>query len=672
MAQTLADASHKPFLCRCCVAHCGMIAHLEGDRVVRVSGDPEHPISGGYSCAKGRAIPANHHSDRRLDRPRMAGRQVSWAECLDDIGHRLRGIVDARGVNAIAHYCGMGLYTDTLGWWALEKLFADLGSDQRYTTYTVDMATILRACELVIGFPFLPHWTPEDTDTTLAILIGTNPSISHGHSIVLSNPTHRLREYRKSGGELWVIDPRATKSASLADRHLAPQPGTDAFLLAWLIREMLIEGADEEELANHCRAEDVAQLRAAVAAFDLSVVADATGLAPSDMLDLLHAIRRHRRFAIVPGTGISFSPHAIVTDWLRLALLIVSGSLDRKGGMRFNVSGAMTMEEIVWSGHASADGSVPAGPRSRPELGTIVGQRPSVALVDEIEAGEVRALIVAGANPLAALPQPDRLRAALSKLDALILIDCFDSEMLQYATHILPSTWQLERSDVLLLSDRCQLTAPVLAAEEERKPGWWIMAELAERLGAPLLGKAGPREEVDVMRQMMAHARYPVEQLQAHGTHGVEVPRVHGWVHDKVLEEGFWRLVPGGLTERLAAAWAGREDGLRMISGRRMNSNNSAHYAEGETPAIGISADVAASHGLSDGMAVAVRSRAGRITGTVRIDRSLSVRTVWVPHGWADQNVNMLIDAQHVDPIHGQPVQSGFAVTLERFRSDQD
>jgi anaerobic selenocysteine-containing dehydrogenase len=312
------ELTTKRFVCRSCVASCGLLAHIEDGRVLTVSGDPTDPVSAGYTCAKGRSIPENHYSPQRLSQPIMRGQPTDWTTCLNDIATTIRQIIAEGGPNRVAHYCGMGLFVDSLGWWTLERLFAELGSQQRYTTYTVDMATVLRACELVIGFPLLPHWTPEDPGTTLTVLIGTNPRVSHGHSVMLSNPTQRLRSFRRRGGELWVIDPRLTETARLADRHIAPRPDTDAFLLAWLVREILIDGADDDELGGHCRPEDVETLWSAVEPFSLDRVSSATDVDPRVLEDLLASIRRHRKLAIVPGTGISFASTGLTADWLRL------------------------------------------------------------------------------------------------------------------------------------------------------------------------------------------------------------------------------------------------------------------------------------------------------------------------------------------------------------------
>ncbi|KFG90307.1 Formate dehydrogenase [Sphingobium herbicidovorans NBRC 16415] len=668
----MAIPEERLFICRSCVAGCGLIAHIEGGRVLRVSGDRADPVARGYSCAKGRAIPTRHEQAGRLSVPSIRGRETNWEDCLNDIAGGFKRLLAKSGPDSIAHYAGMGLYVDALGWWSLERLFDAIGSAQRYTTYTVDMSSVLRACELVIGFPFLPHWTPEDADTRLAILIGTNPSVSHGHTIGFANPTARLRDFRARGGELWVIDPRATKTAAMANRHIAPRPDSDGFVLAWLIREILRYGADEKELATACTPADVQALRDAVEPFTLDAVAAAADVPAEDLIELLGAIRRHKRLAILGGTGVSFAPNGFVTDWLRLALLIVTGSLDRAGGMRFNPGGAMRMEAIKWRGHASADGAAPPGPRSRPELRQVVGQRPSAALVDEIEAGEIRALILAGANPLGALPQPERLRAALARLDLLVLVDCFDTELTALATHVLPSAWQLERANISLLGDRSHYAPAVLPVAGERRQSWWMFAQIGDRIGRPLFDEPVADEE-DIFRRFTAHARDGLDALRAAGSHGVAAPVLYGWVRDKVLEEGRWRLVPGPMPALLAKAWAEQSGEPRLVSGRRMNSNNSVHYAGAEAggpPAIAISADLAEAGAISDGATLRICTAAGELIGRAALDPSLRQGVVWVNHGWLDQNVNQLVDGDAIEPLHGQPAQSGIPVRLERIKID--
>jgi anaerobic selenocysteine-containing dehydrogenase len=87
---------------------CGILVTLEGERLVRVRGDAEHPLSEGYTCPKGRALPAFHHDPRRLDRPAIGGREVGWDTMLDDLAGRVQETLDSTGPNGVAMYLASG------------------------------------------------------------------------------------------------------------------------------------------------------------------------------------------------------------------------------------------------------------------------------------------------------------------------------------------------------------------------------------------------------------------------------------------------------------------------------------------------------------------------------------------------------------------------------------
>jgi anaerobic selenocysteine-containing dehydrogenase len=675
MAVLAQPVKELPFTCRCCSAGCGMLATVSGDRVIKVMGDRAHPISKGYTCSKGRAIPALHHSVRRISHPRVRGGSAQWGAALDDIACTVRRVIAEGGPDRCGYYTGTGFYSDSLGWWVQPRFFDRLGTKQRYSTATVDTAPIYRAAELVTGFwHMFPSWVPEDGAPRMVIFWGLNPAVSHGYigSAPFTNPTGRLRAFRESGGELWVIDPRKTRSAALADRHLAPRPGTDALILAWLVRELLESGHDREELIGACAADDVERLRQAVSDFDLHRVAAAVDVAESDLLDLLSAIRRHRQLAVLPGTGISFQPQGVVAEWLRWALLVITGSLDKPGGMHFN-PGAAGLPTTPWSGHAPSEGAQAPGPSSRPELKGFFGQRPAAALVDEIEAGELRALFVVGGNPLTALPRPDRVKAALQKLEMLVLIDTFESELTALATHVLPTPWLLERADVQLLG-RTQFSPALFRPFAERQPAWWIYAQLARRLDIelfdePLNADSGTEEEV--LERFLATARGGANTIFAAGTHGIRHPPVHGWVHEHVLKDHRWRLAPAVLVRRLADMWPRQPASLRLVCGRRMDSSNSTDYGRGmdvsaPIPEIHVSEEAAARIGVKAGERIWVSSSSGELSGVARIDATLRSGLVWINHGWLAQNVNRLTDGSCIDPLTCQPLMSAIPVELAR------
>lgn len=670
------------FICFLCGASCGLCATVDGDRITKVVADRDHPATRGYSCTKGRSIPEVHHAPNRLDRPRLDGRDVEWPVLLDDLAGKLQSLKAEHGPDSIARFFGTGFFFINEAFGAA-TFFGALGTQQLYGAMTLDTAPFLRAAELVTGFArSTPVWAPDDPASTLAVIIGQNPSNSGGYSgTPSSNFTQRVRAFRQRGGEIWAIDPRATRTAGMVDRHLAPRPGSDVFIFGWLARELLRDGFDAHELEVACDPDDVEHLRAVVEAFDLELVTRRTGLAEHDLLDLLAAIRRHGRVSLLPGTGVSFSPTAVLTYWLIWAVGIITGSLDRSGGMRFLPESTTMMDGPRRTGHAPESGAFGPGPASRPELKGVFGERPAVALVDEIEAGNIRALMIMGANPVAAAPDPDRLLAALATLPVLAVFDIVEWELTRIATHVIPCTWLAERNDMRFLpqygAERTYVTPAIVAPGADRRHGWQVLSELGARMGFDIFDvlpgvDAETATDEGLMRAIGRLTCDDADNVFAAGTDGVRVEFRYGWFHEQVLPDGRWRLAPRVLTDRIPGVLASEDtSGPRLVSGRTLASVNSSHYAvpldEGPPP-IRISADVARERAIETGDRVRVRTARGEVAGAVLVDPSMARETVWIAHGWHEQNVNRLTDPAP-DPLTGQPSVTGVPVEVERLPS---
>ncbi len=353
---------------------------------------------------------------------------------------------------------------------------------------------MLVAAELVTGHPMLnPVWDP--TSPGLLLLVGTNPVVSHGYGTAMPDPVRYLREFRGRGGTVWVLDPRRTESAALADEHLAVRPGSDVAVLGALAAALLTEGADPTEVTDCCDPAAIAALRDALSSFTVMRAASAAGVEPSVIERLIAEVRsRPGRLAIMCGTGTTMSSDGVVAEWLRWVLLILTGSLDRAGGMRFNRGAVNRLRPP--RGERPPRAPQP-GPATRPELPRVVGQLPAVAMADEIEAGRLQALVVTGGNPITAFPEPERMRAALRALRTLVVVDVSDGELCDLATHVLPATGQLERADLTLaeptsLRSGLQSTRAVVPPLADRRPVWWMFASLARRMGGDTLGGADP------------------------------------------------------------------------------------------------------------------------------------------------------------------------------------
>ena len=666
-----------PTLCRCCSAACAILVERDGDRIVRVHGDRDNARTRGYVCAKGASLPDFHHHPDRLEGAWLRGRESDVDRCLDDLSSELGRLIEQHGPDCLGVYQGTGAVSDSLAIPTIQALLEKVGSSQFYSAATVDVAPAFRAAEMVCGSSTLfPTWVPEDEAGSFLLCLGFNPAVSHGYLTMLPDATRRMQRFRERGGRIWVVDPRKTRTASLADEHLAIRPGTDGLLLAWLVRELMRKGADFEDLEAMTAEEDRAALERALQPFTLETVSRATGLPRSKLRGLLAEIRRAGRIAVTAATGITLGQHALVTEWLRWALLIVTGSLDRSGGMWFNPGWLARLDERSDWQSAPPEGHVGPGPASRPELIRSLDQNPCVALADEIEAGHLRALIVAGGSPLTAFPDPVRTEAALRSLDLLVTIDIQHTPLTKISSHVLPATGQLERAD-LVHETQTALAPAVVEPVADRRPMWWLVAQIGRRLGHDLLDGFDPEEATDesLIRRMVASGRAgrdAAEELVRAGSRGLDPSRAVGWVRAHALPDGRFRLAPDQLLKRLpdllADDWPGEGD-LMLVSSRQLRRTNSTSYvpktSSRNEPVLHVHPIDARAAGLSKGDRARLETDSGSVLAELQLDSELRPGVVSLSHGGYDPNVCRLTSSvERVDPLTGQPQMTGLAVRL--------
>ncbi|MEY2569936.1 MAG: hypothetical protein QOE63_286, partial [Acidimicrobiaceae bacterium] len=546
--------------CRQCLAVCGLLVTTRGDHVVSVRGDPDHPVTHGYTCPKGRAMGAMHHDPRRLDRPQLRRRgalvDVSWDELLDDLGARLRDVIDRSGPDAVGTYFGSLSGWDPSGRNVAEMFHRRLGSRSRYTSVTTDCPAKPLVGQLVLGHAALVP-LPDLAAAKLVLFVGTNPVVSHGHTWALPDPVVAIRALRRDG-EVWVVDPRMTETARLATRHLAPRAGTDHAVLAHLVREVLRRGADEQYIERYTTSVDA--LRAAVEPFTAELVEARTGVARAELDALVDAVRRAGRVAVLTGTGVTMGRNANVVEWLATALPLVTGSIDRPGGMWCNPGLLARLDESGIDPRKNKPAQ--PGPPSRPELPRRFGQYPCAALADEIESGSLRALLTIAGNPVTSFADSKRLAQTVGKLDVLAVADLRRTATVERATHVLPCTGPFERPDATLGAElyqpevAAQYVPALVAPVADRRPLWWICAQLGRRLGFEALPPGLDPDRAtddDVLAAVVGAER--LEPLRAHpsGT-TADAPRF-GWVTGSAWFSPF-DLAPVELVEQLHEASA--------------------------------------------------------------------------------------------------------------------
>lgn len=664
--------SEKTF-CRVCVVTCGLIVDVdtrEGhEQIVRIRGDDDHPVTKGYSCVKGRALDRMHHDPDAVLRPLIRRGdefvEASWDACLDDIGSRLEQVIDRLGPNGVGIFFGTGTGMDAAAYTAAERLQRCIGTKQRYTQLTIDGVAKPLVADLVGGFVGLnPRVDLEHVK--MLVYVGINPVVSHGHTIATPEPVTFLRELQERA-EVWVVDPRRSETAQHATGHLAARAGTDFAVFGYVARELLREGMDEAYVAEW--AVDLERLTQAVEPFTADLASEITGLPVADLEAFLNAIRRAGRVAIETGTGVSMSKAANVTQWLTWVVMVLTGSMNRPGGVWFH-PGFVNRIDTVEHRISPAGGFRGPGPDSRPDLFRYMGDYPCAGLSDEIEADNVAAFLNLGGNMVASFPDTTRLVAALRQLELFVSLDILRGETTELSTHILPVKDQLERADVMIwdfISRHLdmQYTPPVVAATGERRSLWWVIADIGRRLGHDLFPELGPSPtDDDILALRCANARVGFDELTRVRYVRRDNDRDDTWVDEHVRRLGGWRLAPQLLVEQLAGLGRLEVNSLVLVPRRQRRHLNAQLRYLGDRPEVLVHPADAKAHGLEDGNDVRVRSAYGEIVGPVRIDESVGRGHVSIPHGWGDTNVNVLTSKDDVDPITGMPLYSGLEIEL--------
>jgi len=663
--------------CRICGSACGIVVQLDGQQVLKVRADEDHPVSRGYTCPKGRAIAVDHARQERIERPmlRVDGklREATWDQVLDDLAPKLSAIIAETGPVGVGTFIGGGGFLDASGFYSLLAFLKTIGTPSAYSDMTIDSVSKTLSAEMFAGFGMEPR--ADLANTKMVIFIGTNPVISHTRTINMHAPTAAMRDMRAHGAQLWTIDPRKSETAARSDGFIQPRPGLDYAVLGYAIRELLIDGADRDYIEKHAQGAD--KLRNAVDRFTLDYTSKVAGVPEETLQAFLTAIRKAGRLSVETGTGVTMQRAGNVTGWLSLALMAVTGSLDREGGAWVNPGRIMRKDRMDFPA-APEDGWNRPGPASRPELRGTNGDFPCAAIPDEIAAGNLRAMAVFGGNLEVCLPETARSYSALQDLEVLAVFDVRENRTVDIATHVLPTKGQLERSDMTFVTDTSfpllvtQYTPALVEPLGDRKAFWWILGELGQRMGIDFFPGFDHAAGTDdrFLAYILGLFGHDFEELKARRLI-VDEPVV-GWVQKFVDERvGGWRLAPRMLAEQLAQLEERESehepDAFILIPRRQKYHENSKLIDLRDPPQVMMNSIDAARIGISEGAKVRVSTVSGKVERTLKIDDTLRPGVINVPHGWSDEmNVNNLTSTtREVDPITGMLLFSGLEVSVE-------
>lgn len=626
-----------------CPDACSLSVEVADGRLGRVDGwrsdgGGGNPLTRGLICGKVRRVGRHLECAERLATPLVrvgpkgSGefRPVDWDEALGQVVERLGEIVERHGPESVlpVYYGGSnGLLTQGA---ADATFFRRLGAARLEATLCA--APSGAALEALYGK--LPGIGLDELESSSELIVvwGANPHASGIHLVP------RIEAARARGARLVVVDPRRTPLARRADLHLAPRPGTD-LPLALAVANLLFERgqADLEFLARH--ASGVEEFRRVAGAWSAERAAAECGVEAREIEHLAELYGATRRAVIRLGYGPERNRNGGFACAAILALPAVAGHFGAPG------AGYIASAGGAWRG-LLGDACEDPDRASRVVNLNRLGRE-----LLEPDGDPIRAVFVYNANPVATLPDQERVRRGLAREDLLsVVFDAVRTDTAELADVILPATTFLEHSDIVrsygvpgLLDVR-----PVLDARGSARSNHAVFTELAERMG--LLGEGELPGESELRHRILAPfvaAGHDPTPLELDGY--LPAPIEGAPVVDRTppTPDGRIQLMPAAFSAHPQGPYgyrpeAGVSGPLALISAALPNTISStfAQLIPGQVP-LGMHPRDAEARGLVEGDRVRVFNELGQVITTLELDPDLRPGVVSLPKGlWARHTQN--------------------------------
>lgn len=717
-----------PSTCRACSAYCPVLVTLDDGKVVRVQGNPAAPLYDGFTCPKGRALPALHNNPERLlhsmkRQPDGSYSPIPTDQAIAEIADKLSIIVARHGPRSVAGFLGNPAVEQVATAPVMMALLRAIGSPMFFSMATLDQPNT-KVAEALHGAWDGGRMRPETLDVML--IAGGNPVISKQY--FGQNPGMRLKELVQRGTALIVIDPRRTETARRAAIHLQPIPGEDAVIAAGLVHLVLANGWHNDGFVAQ-NATGLWGLAEAVKPFTPAYVSRRAGVPEADLRTAAELIGRARRGNFGTGTGASMTGRGTLTTYLYNCLQSLRGFWAQEGDE------LLCSPVLLPPVRPKAQPRNPVPPTGFGEKMRVRGLEQSVAgipasaLVDEILTpgeGQVRALFM-HAGAMRTMPDEARTHEAFRSLELMVTHDVELSSTARVADYVIASRLAFE---IPVLSFLVELNSvfhqgygypePFGAAQPaltDPPPGsdvidaWRLYYRLGQRLrlqlecGSMFAATGTPLDMENEPSTEDIHA------LIATGS-AVPLDRIRQYPHGHVFEDARVRVGPRdpACTERLDLANAdmladlaqlaaedyaqarglGAEFPLLLVPKRMQNVTNGSMRLDPQrlgvmtNPAFLHPADIVA-FGLSAGGLARVRSRHGEIEVVVEADSDLRPGVLAIAHGFGrlpgepgdarryGANVNRLtILDEDFDRYSGMPRMGAIPVSITPFRVRTD
>ena len=482
--------------CPYCGVGCGILATPDGGGGAAIAGDPDHPANFGRLCSKGAALGETLGLGTRLLHPMERQHdgtlaRIDWDMALGRVADGFKRIVERDGPDAVAFYLSGQLLTED--YYVGNKLMKGfIGSANVDTNSRLCMASSVAGHKRAFGSDTVPGLYADLDEADLIVLVGSNAAWCHP---VLFQRMQQNR--RERGAKLVVIDPRRTATAAEADLFLPIKPGMDTALFAGLLVHLAESGKlDRGYISRHTTGFEDALERAHAISLDLATIQQITALPGAEVRAFYDLFAATERVVTCYSQGVNQSSQG--TDKVNAIINchLATGRIGRTGMGPFSLTGqpnAMGGREVGGLANqlAAHMNFTPAEvDRVRrfwnaPNIATHEGLK-AVQMFEAIERGEIKALWVMATNPAVSLPRAGAMRDAMRKLELFVVSENVASnDTLNSGAHIvLPAAAWGEKDGTVTNSERrISRQRRFLPLPGEAKPDWWIVAQVARRMG---------------------------------------------------------------------------------------------------------------------------------------------------------------------------------------------
>ena len=461
-----------------CPDTCAMLVTVESGRAVRVAGDPDHPFTRGFLCAKvNRYIERTYQRDRLLYPLRRTGakgaghfERITWDEALTEIATRLNTIrASPEGPQAILPYSYAGTMGMIQGSSVDRRFFHLIGASLLDRTICSMAGTVGMRMTVGANLGADPETIPE---SDLVLLWGTNTLTANPHLWPF------VLQARERGATVIAIDPIRTRTAAQCDEWLAIRPGTDAALALGMMHVLFERGLEDNEfIAAHTVGID--RLRERAREYTPAYVSTITGIPAETIISLGERYGRAKAAFIRVNYGLQRHAGGGMAVRTIACLPALTGHWRRAGG------------GVQLS--SSANFQFDRRALERPDLSPPVRTINMIRLGEALTSGDagvggplVRALVVYNSNPAAVAPDRNAVLKGLAREDLFtVVLEHFQTDTADFADIVLPATTQLEHWDLHLSYGHhyVSLNQPSIEPLGEALPNSEIFRRLADRMG---------------------------------------------------------------------------------------------------------------------------------------------------------------------------------------------